>query len=151
MRFYATFCLGRGRSSVKRGAAALVAAPVLMALPLALVLHLQDLRAGYVVSLPGAAIHSLPSLAVALFKLTLLFGIPTWIGLRLFHCESGVAYALAGLGWGLLATIWLSYAFRGGWSADQVPNAAFAGLLGASIAATFWSIARARTKADVKS
>ncbi len=142
MKFSVFFSFGPGRSAIERGVVALLAAPVLMAIPVALLIQLSSLHGGYVLPRPSSAIHSFAGLAMAMIKLTLLFGIPTWIVLRLVHRESGLAYALAGLTWGVLGTIWLSYAFRDGWSADQVPNAAFAGLLGASIAVTFWSIAR---------
>jgi len=140
MKFSNFFSFGPGRSAIERGVVALLAAPVLMAIPLALFIQLSS--GGYVLPRPSSVIHRFAGLAMAMIEMTLLFGIPTWIVLRLIHRESGLVYALAGLTWGVLLIIWLSYAFRGGWSADQIPNAAFVGLLGACIAVTFWSIAR---------
>jgi hypothetical protein len=151
MKFSASFLFGPGRSAAGRGAIALLAAPVLMTIPLALLIYLSSLHGGFFLPAPGSAIHSFVGLATAMIKLTLLFGIPTWAVLRLIRRESGLAYALAGLAWGVLAIIWLSYAFRDGWSADQVPNAIFAGLSGACIAATFWSIARDPTTKEAQS
>jgi hypothetical protein len=112
---------------------------------MATLFYLSDLQAGSAPCASGISFHFPAMLALGLFKLTLLFGVPTWIGLRLIHRESGVAYALAGLAWGMLGTIWLSYAFRNGWSADLLPHAVFAGFMGAFTAATFWSIARSPT------
>jgi hypothetical protein len=75
-----------GRSGVLRGLIALVAAPVLIALPLGLFLDALDAWGGGGLSISA---RSLLRLAPVLIRLTLLLGAPVWVVLRLIGRESG--------------------------------------------------------------
>jgi hypothetical protein len=131
---------GPGRSSVLRGLLALFVAPVLVAFPFAAVLYTLDVMHGGG-GLPTGA-RSLIRLALRLVPPTLLFGAPVWLILRLIRRESGWVYLLAGFIEGLLILIWLGSAFSRDFPRDLMPYALPASVLGASIAAAFWFLAR---------
>ena len=132
--------LGAGRSSALRGMLALFVAPVLIAFPLAAFLYTLDVLHGGG-GLPTAA-TSLVRLALGLVRLTLVFGTPVWLILRLIRRESGWVYLLAGLTEGLLISIALGYGFSRDFPRDLMPYVLLAGAIGVSVAAVFWFLAR---------
>jgi hypothetical protein len=142
MKYLPHFRFGSGRSSWRRGLAALFVAPVLATIPVGAALALSDIQGGSLYVPPLVAGRAFVVLAIALLKLTILLGGPSWPFLRLIRQESGWIYGLVGLAEALAAVVGLSYSFNGYFRDDQIMEFLFVGLVGAIMGSLFWWIAR---------
>jgi hypothetical protein len=137
--------LPRPRTSLKRGAAALLLAPMAAIVPLGMISLLKvsmGLGGGCARPSMSNEMHNLATAALVLGGTTLLLGLPTWVFLRLTGRESAGAYLAAGLLEGLLCAFYLAYSLTGALKADQATGFCLTSLAGGAIAWAFWRLAR---------
>ena len=135
------------RTSLRRGALALILAPALAVLPVAMMTLLA-----FTIGLEGSStirdLHSqitqIGILALVLGGVSCLLGLPTWMFLRLVRRESGLAYLLAGMIEGLLCAFYFGYSGTGGLRFDQSLAFGLLSLTGGAVGWTFWRFAHDR-------
>jgi len=140
---------GTGRTSLLRGCIALLVAPALAVIPLSLLFFAVDIggqwEAGREISRNLRGVLPLIGVAYAMVAgVTVVFGGPTWIVLRLLRRESARAYALAGAVGGMLCAFRVGYSGGGALRLDQMLAFALLSATGCVIALGFWYIARDR-------
>jgi hypothetical protein len=138
---------GAGRTSVRRGLTALLLAPAFAVLPLSLLFLAFEFSNPWEEGIPMS--QNLAGVLVLLemvfgmvAAVTIAFGGPTWIVLRLIRKESARIYVLAGMVGGLLWAFFFLYAGAGAWTVERIVGFAFASASGGVVALGFWLIAR---------
>lgn len=137
--------LSSGRTSFRRGALALFLAPAIVVLPLSAVLMLAfnlGLEGGCRVGSLDSPVTELALVWLVLNGATLLLGVPTWMLLRVAHCESRLTYVIAGLMEGLAGAFYIGYSNTGTIRFDQALAFCLLSLTGGAIGWAFWQIAR---------
>jgi hypothetical protein len=139
--------LGAGRTSVRRGLIALLVAPALAVLPLLLLFLVFEFRAPWEEGIPMsqnlAGVLLLLEMGFGMVAaVTIAFGGPTWIVLRLIRKESARTYVLAGMVGGLLWAFFFLYSSAVAWTVERIVAFAFASASGGVVALGFWLIAR---------